>query len=507
MLVHHAAAVGCVVACLFVLQSSLVPYDFAPPDAAKPWLVRSAAGSGSGDIVSNIFLYIPLGYLLTWWLRGKVLNGTTAMLLTLVLSGAMSLGIEAVQHWLPSRVSSLVDVISNLIGAGAGATISFFTHALLPKLLGAALDEIQITPMVAATKAYFLLLVICATAPFTFAIDAGKFREAAKNAVIVPFGSAPLSDWIRDDGLGAGFPERPEIVEWRTLRRYSRWMAEAASFCVLGWLLIRILRRHYRFERLAAIQMAIWIGGLLAVVLSGLQFLVVSRGFDAGDIASRWIGLAGGVAWGVARRTVTETFEPGGGRWVWLLAAGLTAAFISYCGLIPVRFTAGTEALGRLFEPAAVVPFLGYFESRYDRVLEDVVEKILAFAVLAALLCRCHAAAGWGMLRPTIACVALSAMIELMQAFNPVRVPSVTDLLLAAAGGWLGVWAYSHVQAIVEFSRQLAPQAVGEARIPAAPSLEDALLSQLSEPHPQAPLESPPRRASRRKARSRGRRR
>jgi len=84
------------------------------------------------DAITNVVGYIPLGTLIVYGLYPRV-QGWTAFALTtacgLLTSGTM----EAVQTYLPSRVSSNLDFYTNAVGCSVGAMIGVLT---VRKLLG-----------------------------------------------------------------------------------------------------------------------------------------------------------------------------------------------------------------------------------------------------------------------------------------------------------------------------------------------------------------------------------
>ncbi len=80
------------------------------------------------DVVVNVLAYIPLGILLciglTHRLRKTPWNSFIAFLLTCMAGLALSLGLESLQTYIPSRRPSILDVISNTAGAAMGAFIA-----------------------------------------------------------------------------------------------------------------------------------------------------------------------------------------------------------------------------------------------------------------------------------------------------------------------------------------------------------------------------------------------
>lgn len=94
-------------------DSGIDPFDFL----ALAW-PRYTTGF---DLVTNVLAYLPLGFLwaTAWILRIGRIPG---LLATAVLVILMSLGVETVQNYLPSRVPSSLDLACNTLGGLLGAT-------------------------------------------------------------------------------------------------------------------------------------------------------------------------------------------------------------------------------------------------------------------------------------------------------------------------------------------------------------------------------------------------
>ena len=105
------------------LVITLAPFRFAgPPAVHLSWLLHP------GDMIANVLLFLPLGFLFRASAaseRGR--RPLTALALGLVASAA----IEAVQLYLPGRFPSLVDVATNALGAWAGARLHARVQARL----------------------------------------------------------------------------------------------------------------------------------------------------------------------------------------------------------------------------------------------------------------------------------------------------------------------------------------------------------------------------------------
>ena len=493
---HYVELLGLVVV-LFILQTGLVPFDFAERSDAGVFFTTEVIDLTFPDIVSNIFLYLPFGIFIHWmWVkcangRRRFLAACLTLLLALLLSGA----IEWIQAYSPSRVSSAIDLVSNLLGAGLGASLSWVMQIFLPRLLGAALIEMQVRPQAAILKTYVLVLVVFAAIPFSFSFDVTRLKQAAKGTVLTPFGLSVNHQAQIEAASVSGDRLTADHVTWNRLKRWSRWTAEAASFALLAWLLHALLQGDYRFGRLSTNLLLFWIGGGLAIGLSAIQFLVVSRVCDVTDVLFRLMGLWAGMLVRAAylrdRAILTPMLLGQRQRRYARFGFKLAAIYILYTGLIPLSFDA-TDGGRQAVTSQGFLPFFSYFMARFDIMMDDVMEKFAAFAVFAALFMT-----GWTRLsypekKPRIASVvvmgiALQTVIELFQAYMPVRVTSLTDLILAGVGCLVGAVAQERAVRFYRLARARPPrdEASGEPGLPPG----DALVASLMDPRPDAPAE------------------
>ena len=96
-------------------------------DGAATWLASAPASGGAGGVggvvwwalqdLGNIALFAPLGIALAWWSRRP--------LFALLAGATVSLVCEAAQHWIPTRHTSLQDVLWNVLGTLAGVAVAF----------------------------------------------------------------------------------------------------------------------------------------------------------------------------------------------------------------------------------------------------------------------------------------------------------------------------------------------------------------------------------------------
>ena len=85
----------------------------------------------ASDVLLNVLAYVPFGVFGALALWPKT-SGRLAVLLTVVVGTALSLGLEALQNWLPSRIPSRLDILANLAGTLAGALLG---AAMAPRVL------------------------------------------------------------------------------------------------------------------------------------------------------------------------------------------------------------------------------------------------------------------------------------------------------------------------------------------------------------------------------------
>lgn len=108
---------------LLVVYASLYPFaDWRVPndEAARFLFTGWPSYIVASDVVLNVLAYVPLGLLLTLLWMGRVPR-RAAVALGVTAGMLLSLSIEFAQAYLPTRISSNLDVLTNSIGALWGA--------------------------------------------------------------------------------------------------------------------------------------------------------------------------------------------------------------------------------------------------------------------------------------------------------------------------------------------------------------------------------------------------
>lgn len=97
---------------------TLAPFTFEPGDR-RPLLLFDRYQQDPLDFLANVLLFVPLGALLR-----KSSTGQRTVAACMAAGGLLSLMAECLQGWLPSRDSSLIDVVANTAGTALGAALT-----------------------------------------------------------------------------------------------------------------------------------------------------------------------------------------------------------------------------------------------------------------------------------------------------------------------------------------------------------------------------------------------
>ncbi len=118
---------------LLVIYASLHPFSGWIDPGVPPFAFLSAPLPRyltAFDLIANVVGYMPLGFLTVLAIYPGV-RGAPAASLAFSAGLALSLSVEALQTYLPTRIPSNVDVASNSVGALLGALLAVITTRLL----------------------------------------------------------------------------------------------------------------------------------------------------------------------------------------------------------------------------------------------------------------------------------------------------------------------------------------------------------------------------------------
>lgn len=191
-----------VVYALLVLYSGLAPWSGWRDLGVTPFAYLTAPVPRhltTFDVLVNVLGYVPLGALFVLAAHPRPRSGT-AVLLALVVGGLLSATIEALQTFLPSRVPSNIDLMTNSIGALAGGLLAApFASSLIDR---GRLAELRMRWFERRPSVLLLLVCLWPLAqiyPGPMLFGTGDLREAFE-ATASAFGG----DWPALDPAGFG---------------------------------------------------------------------------------------------------------------------------------------------------------------------------------------------------------------------------------------------------------------------------------------------------------------
>ena len=419
---------------LFIVYGTTIPFDFSAPSDRVVAKLNQALGhpwqsASRMDVVSNVLLFLPWGFLFSVWLVGR----RTAYVPTLLggsLSGlALSGFVEFLQLFAPTRTTSVIDLATNLTGSLAGAAMGWpLARWASPWCMPEVRRIVSGRPMLACSLLVAAGLMISGLSPFDVSIDVGDLKSAVKSARPIPFG--PSLD-------GSEAPAEP----WS-------WTREALTWMMSGGLFMLAFREARRTGPWAICGCTALAGGL-CLTIELLQIMIRSRSTDATSVVWSLLGSLGGAA------LVARVHLAAARRWlgpalvVWFLI-GMIEAWT------PPHFAWPDS---RVLSPERLVPFLAYYRRTDIFALADLISQTMYFVPLGAMLAaRSSRMSLW-------ACVGigftLGLVLEAGQLFLVDRTCEITDALSAAVGAGLGLWLWRWGESMRDPSQGIARYRVG----------------------------------------------
>ncbi len=409
-----------------LLYASLMPYDLDFKDsqaaaerrshACDYWPFGSGAHTSKADVLSNLLLYVPLGFLVATRRRIRRLPMGGAILVAVLLCAAVSAGVEYLQSYSGSRTSSAQDLLMNTIGGLAGGLIgsAWGRRWYVLLLRWVRVRNVQ-RPLSLVAALMLIMLAADALYPFRPSLDMGSLREAAKISLTKGFHSYPWYHWA-----------------------VTRVCVYAALAFVLGG--SRLKTSGFR-----------WVAGALGACMAagGLEFskLFIEGGYAnyANVLTSVFGAVAGMIIGGTAAGRFTR-------RAFAKLSALFAGAYIVYLELLPFTFTWNSS------EAKTKMPHGAHWLPLYDYAMHGGLEDVRLFAqglILAAMMTffattalprRTPPRSGWA-IRMAILGGLMGFVLEMAQFLLPGRTPSTTDVFIFALGGGIGGWIGFNVTA------------------------------------------------------------
>ena len=148
---------------LFILLATLQPFNFQLASFSFEEIINDFIyGTTVPDVIANLILFIPYGFAFACLLPIKRLGVTAVFWLVILASLMLTLTVETLQLFLPSRNSAISDLITNTISGGLGFIILHPWRWLLIKKIRQFLRSPQKVSLVLI--AYLTVIVLISSA-------------------------------------------------------------------------------------------------------------------------------------------------------------------------------------------------------------------------------------------------------------------------------------------------------------------------------------------------------
>lgn len=371
-----------------LVYGSLFPWSgWVQPDY-QAWQQALLFRSSKSDIVLNFLVYVPVGLLVVRGLARQV-RWIFLLLLALMAGLVLSLAMELSQLFLPSRVSSMMDVSMNSLGAFVGGLLG---HVFF--------SSVHTAEIWAACKPGWL--------------QRDRFTSYALGVVslwvlsqLTPLVPSPAWSNIKH-GL------KPA---WFALHDPSLFQPDRAAVYVLYVLGLCIVLMLVSLHRGKALLFA-------ACLITAVLLLKV-------PVMGRQLSLEAGLGCMLALVLAFCLRNSSAG---WLIGTAFIAVSL---GFILQQFTPGAGE--QAWSSFNWLPFKGYM-SGHPMELAKILAKIWPFTVLGFLTLKLGLGP-WQMLAAGLFLAALVFCSEWLQGFLPGRYPDITDVILPMLG-WSSAVVY-----------------------------------------------------------------
>ncbi len=386
---------------LFVVYGTTFPFRFSigwDQFLAETQRINTRLLGGTADnliisdIVQNILLFLPFGFLGYFSL---VYKSSWARKLGIVLAGtALSAAVEFLQIFSPARYPAVSDIVFNTTGSAAGLALAVaFKKSVLGFKSQPWARRYLDAPSAFPAFIFLALTVAGCWEPFDFSLDVGLVWDHLK-----PLLRHPLEFKNPDDDL----------------INFVRFLLTGLFACRLA---------HEGGLRRPVLWGSTLVGGL-GLILELSQTIIQSR---APELQDALVGLAGTAAGALAYTLPSFHLRPR----TWTVVGGLIILLSAAArAFYPYHFSWSYSGFNFiLFKP--------YYEHTTFAALGDFIESAMTFFPLGFLL---------GYFFPRIRPSAIAALlsggmamaVELGQGFVPGRFSDITDVLGAMLGGLAG---------------------------------------------------------------------
>ena len=402
---------------VLLIYASLMPFDFLFERGQyglykifwNYWPFNPHARISGSDVLSNLVLYVPLGWMITVRLRLSNYNSIFSLAVSGMISSLISFSVEILQIYIVSRVASGSDWLLNTISGLSGSLSGLVAGE---KVWISGIDRLKNSWHEKPAEIAVLILTGLAAAdalsPFMPTILLKQLGRNFKRSLF---------------SIDIGFAVHP----------WHWWFLKVGLFYACFTLLFASCVKNK--SRLMRLIQAAFITGLFCLCLEVGKLFIASRFFNVANVISGWSGCIAGLTTGLltGKRKNIEKLN-------WSI--GLILLYIFYLGWFPFDFNWRIEQIpGRLPSVLTLLPLYDYAMGASLNHARLFVQSIILAAMLVYLLkirLGWFKMKIWGVWTAALFCAALGILQEGGQIFLSSRYPSVTDIYCFAAGGYLG---------------------------------------------------------------------
>ncbi len=276
-----------VLVAVLTLWQLLYPFGFG--EAQSSWLYETDIHKI--NLLGNLVLFVPLGLLLGWRLRRGGVNRALAITAVLGIGGGISLIGETLQVFLPSRQSSIVDLLANSLGVTVAGIVGYARGHRLDWWLVRLIRRLPTGAPARRLGLLTLAVFIVRTAPFHISPETRDLRLALKETYYAGWPFSDVLAALRDPGQMS--------LIYSALWQLGGATISVAMFALLTFTLARVLRWRYYQRRRGALPWfeTVFLAGTFVVFTELLQWPIRSRVMDATDMLAGLIGVGLGLIW------------------------------------------------------------------------------------------------------------------------------------------------------------------------------------------------------------------
>lgn len=412
--------------CLFILYGTFIPFRFSddPQFIESQWRGFLTPPFRNGrktfsllDVLANFLLFVPFGLLLVG--GGFRRLSSTSFLPALFWAGScgfvFSLGIEFGQVYSPGRTPSLLDAVTNGVGAAVGGSFGFVLFRGLRGDFGKAMLFVLCARPAWVLLALLLIVPVAdAFYPFHLTLDVSTGWSNLKRTEWLPFRAGLHRYWL------------DLIVE------------KVFVYAAMAYLVVLSFRQS---QRIAGTGIPLGFCFAVGFFVEAGKLLFVGR---VPNVENFILAAAGAVLGVLLVTPLSQTNICQ--RHSYTILLGWALALMLHAELSPFDWLASTEELTQRWQRIEWLPLAAYYGAEPQAALFDLGKKLFIAGPLGLLLGARRQAQGNrpARLQALLCGLLLGFILEACQLGLRSRTPSITDVLLFGAAACAGTALFAY---------------------------------------------------------------